>query len=117
GIAGDGWVGASASCVLSHPGGKGMLVLRGMVPRLQGTPAGFTQRVRVLVDGREVGRGHTACGAFEYRCPVSGAAGPRRIELRFAHCQTLPTPDGRSVAALGAFLGFDACPAVQGAAP
>jgi hypothetical protein len=106
GIYENGWVAELAHCTLTHRGGSRLLVVRGQVPMLAGN-RNFAQELTVLVDGRPVARRHLGLGDFEVRTEVTGPPGRQRVELHFAHCQHLPAPDNRPVAALLTWVGFE----------
>jgi hypothetical protein len=100
GIYEDGWVGDDAYAVLAG-GRPADLVVRAEIP-----PAPRGQRLRVLVNGREVATRAVAPGRLSLKVPVPASRLPRRIELRWASAPRLPEPDGRPAAAFLQFLGF-----------
>jgi hypothetical protein len=112
GIAADGWLLDVASAKLTQPGGQAVLVVKGMVPRID--DAGFTTDLRVLVDGQEIGRQTLAPGDFELRAGTQTGAGPHVVELRFSATQQLPAPDSRWVGARLASLAFEGGSAATG---
>jgi hypothetical protein len=93
----DGWVGESASAVLSADRGA-HLAVEGET--LSARP------LRLLVDGREVARTQLRPGPFRLRVRVPPGTSRRRIQLRFDSVRPLPAPDTRPVAARLTFLGF-----------
>jgi hypothetical protein len=105
GIYEEGWVAEEAFCVLAYPGGRGSLVIQGEVPKFGPTPP--PRQLIVCVDGVEMLRRTVAAGPFEFRCPLDGAAGRRRVEVRFSEAGALPHPDNRPVAARLIRLGFE----------
>ncbi|MHB8626469.1 MAG: hypothetical protein ACYDEO_09715 [Aggregatilineales bacterium] len=105
GIYEDGWVSESSFVRLTQPQDANALVVRGTVPMVNASD--FSTEVSVLVDGQEVGRQTLGLGHFELRVPVSGQRGRHQIDLRFSKWQQLPAPDGRPVAALLSFIGFE----------
>ena len=109
GLDGDRWLAGTASFTLAQPAAPTSLVVRGMVP-LVNDPA-YISELHILVDGQEVARQTLGLGDFELRVPApAGAAGQRRVELRFSSTQQLPAPDGRQVGARVTFAGFEAAP-------
>lgn len=102
----DGWISEAAWVMLSHPRGLANLVVVGDIPDFGEAP--FTPELRLLVDGREVGRRTLKAGKrFDLRCAVPPGEGRRRVELRFSSVQQLPWPDGRPSAALIVKCGFE----------
>jgi hypothetical protein len=97
----DGWVSQDAYVELNKAPNAAIFV-RGIVPLID--DAGFSTEMQVLVDGREVGSQILHLGEFEVSIPAPGAAGERKLELRFSRTQQLP--DGRPVGALLHGIGF-----------
>ncbi|HZY84777.1 MAG TPA: hypothetical protein VFE78_08095 [Gemmataceae bacterium] len=101
----DGWATEASSCVLARPAGPIDVVVRGVVPVIEGN-ADFTTRLRVLQDGREVHAAELKTGTFEVRCPARGGTGPSLVQLLFTDCQRLSSADPRRVAARIEILGL-----------
>lgn len=96
----DGWLARESSVVLAG-GHAADLVVRATVP-----PPASGQRLRVLVDGREVATRAVPPGELELRVPIPASSRPREIELRWASAPRLPAPDIRHAAARLEFLGI-----------
>ena len=108
---------AAANGAGATGGGPKAVLVRGTVPAISGDNT-FRAELRVLVDGKELGRQVLAPGDFEFRGGIEAAstgAARRRVELRFSDVQRLPDGDRRPVAALLRYVGLvDATPADQG---
>lgn len=100
----DGWISESSEYVLSHAADRKTLSVSGLVP-LIGNPD-FHSALRVLVDGREVGRAQVGIGAFNFHFPAPKTTGALRVTLLFDRFQRLPNGDGRPVAAQLYTVGF-----------
>lgn len=106
GIFADGWTAPHfRTRLLAAPGRDA--VVRGCVPGF--TSATFRTEVTLLIDGTEVAKRELGPGDFEIRVPVPNpGTGPRWIECRVSHSQTLPAPDGRAVGVQLKSVGFEA---------
>lgn len=91
GIFADGWSEPVATATL-RGGGPGNLVIQADVP-LSG------QRLRVLVNGRQVASQQVAPGRLDLRVPLPLSPGPRRVEVRWAVTAPISTEDPRVAAA------------------
>ncbi len=100
----DGWISESSEYVLAQPPDRPVLVVSGLVP-LIGNP-NFHQVLRVLADGRIVGRADLGIGAFSFQFPARNLGPHARVTLLFDHFQRLPNGDGRPVAAQLYSVGF-----------
>lgn len=100
----DGWISESSEYVLSRPADKTSLVVSGVVP-LIGDP-NFHTALRVLADGRLLGRSEVGIGAFSFQFPARNLGRQTRISLLFDRFQQLPNGDGRPVGAKLYSLGF-----------
>jgi hypothetical protein len=105
GLYADGWVCATASCLLARPAGPADVLVRGAVPGAEGESA-FVTRLRVLQDGREVYAVELRPGPFEVRCPARTGTGPSEVRLLFSGSQRLSSADPRQVAARVDVLGL-----------
>ncbi len=105
GIHSDGWCQGHLRAKLLPAADDSEIVVRGLVPAVEGNSAFFTE-LTVWVDGAEVARRSLGVGEFEVRAPVARGSQARWVECRFSHTQTLSPPDGRNVAAQLRFLGF-----------
>lgn len=100
----DGWISESSEYVLSHPKAKPVLWVSGLVP-LIGNP-NYHQTLRVLADGKLVGRADLGIGTFSFQFPARNVGPAPRITLLFDHFQRLPNGDGRPVSTQLYSLGF-----------
>jgi hypothetical protein len=91
--------------VLARPDGPAEVVIRGVVPVLDGNTA-FTTRLRVVQDGHEVHATELKTGTFEVRCPAIAGSGPSVLQLLFTDCQRLSQEDAREVGARIEILGL-----------
>jgi hypothetical protein len=101
----DGWATGSASCLLARPAGPAEVVVRGVVPVIEGNAA-FATRLRVLQDGQEVHAVELKPGTFEVRCPAVTGTGASVVQLLFSDCRRLSSGDPRRVAARIETLGL-----------
>ena len=115
GLARDGWIGDQSFFVFTAPDAPSDIVVRGSVPGLADTT--FKTELRVLVDGHEAARKLIGIEEFELRAPAPYGPGRHRVELHFSAVQQLPFPDGRSMAALIRFVGFEASGGSLSASP
>ncbi len=102
----EGWVASEAKVRLTEAAPDDDCVIRGMVPGLPGA-TDFETELTVLIDETTVTRRILKPGEFEVRIPRHAGAGVRWVGLRFSRIQTLPAPDGRTVAAHIHFIGFE----------
>ena len=100
GIYEDGWTAENSYVVLAG-GRPTTLVLRAVVP-----PATASQRLQVLVNGREVATRYVAPGELELAAPIGASRSARRIEMHWASARPLPAPDRRPVSARVDLLGL-----------
>ena len=106
GLMHGGWVADASAFELTRPETPSVVVIDGMIPRIDDPT--FTTELRVLVDGEEVARQTCGVGQFRVRAPVPPDRDGWRVELRFSDVQRLPEPDGRPVAAQVRLIGFEA---------
>jgi len=105
GIYDDGWTGKTLALSLKQPSGEEVLVLRGLVPKVDDPDYHAVVEVTIgnkLLDRRSVGTGN-----FEIVTPVEGGAQVRRITADFSATQRLPGGDNRLVGARLSFVGFE----------
>ena len=125
GIYEDGWVSEHSICKLAQPTPASQAVVKGEVPRLPNGDPYFETRAQLFVDGKLVAEQTLKPGAFELRGDVPAEASEsasthhvRKIELKFSRYQNLPMvdgyPDGRPVAAMLKYLGFQRRPGAGG---
>jgi hypothetical protein len=109
GVYEDGWNSEASFFTLTQPAGGSTIVARGEVPLIDGPD--FATELHLLVDGEEVARRVLRPGPFDIRGPVAFGGGRRRVDLRFSELQLLEGSgeqhDGRPVAALMQFVGFE----------
>lgn len=101
----DGWCGAHTTFQLEQTSAPAALVVRGQIPAIGSPPLPMTMVIRI--DGVALSTTSLTPGDFEVRSLVLGAIGLKRVELGFDHTNTLPAPDGRTVAALLKLVGFE----------
>jgi hypothetical protein len=105
GIFEDGWISPIASLNLYQPEGKPLLIVRGMVPKIDRED--YRTSVEVRVDRHVVARQSLGLGEFTLEAQVPAMPGKHRIELTFDNPQILPAGDGRAIGSRLSFAGFE----------
>ena len=105
GIFEDGWVSPTASLDLDQPGGKQLLAVRGMVPKVGRDD--YRTSLDVRVDREVVATQTLGLGDFALVARVPEKPGKHRIDLVFSTPQVLPAADGRVIGAHLSFVGFE----------
>ena len=100
GIDETGLVGSDSYAVLSRGKAADLLLRAGVFP----APSG--QRLRVLINGKELLSRRVESGELKLRVHVPASRIPRHIELRWRFAPSLPAPDGRKAAAALNYLGL-----------
>ncbi|NOT60458.1 MAG: hypothetical protein HOP19_09565, partial [Acidobacteria bacterium] len=108
GIFEDGWLSDAPFLGLTQPAEANALVIRGMVSSSENL-AFFTQ-LQATIDNHLIGGKNLGVGNFELVLPIPKGTGLRRIQLAFSDTQPLAADDGRSVAALLQYIGFETKP-------
>ena len=103
GVYEDGWVAESSYLMLGQRKERSPLLVRVMVPVIEGKPA--SSQLVVLMDGAEVARRSLLPGNSQFTIPGPGV-GRHRVELVFDKAAALPAPDSRPASALIGFVGF-----------
>jgi hypothetical protein len=101
----DGWVSEAVLLGLKSLPDQTQFVVEGGVP-LTGDP-NFSTQAQILIDGVTVHTQVLSVGSFSMKVPFSGRTGRHSVEIRFSHIQNLPGEDGRPVAAIASYIGFD----------
>ena len=117
GIYADGWTAPKASLSLVEPRGQQVLVIRGMIPKIDRDD--FRTDVEVSLDGKVVGKKSVGLGDFSLEANIPPSPGKHRIGLVFKSVQLLPNGDYRPIGTRLSFAGFEAAPKtrVVGALP
>ncbi|MEI7555214.1 hypothetical protein [Candidatus Chlorohelix sp.] len=105
GVYEDGWISEAAFFRLAQPTSTAKLVIKGTIPLIDNQ--NFTSNLEILSDGILVATKQLPLGDFEIQLPVTGTVANHRIDLRFSKFQTLPGNDGRPVAALIKYVGYE----------
>ncbi len=103
GIYEDAWVAESSYLTLRQGAEGSPLVVRVMVPLVEGKPA--SSQLILLIDGSVLARRSLTPGECELQIPAAGG-GKHRIKLVFDRATNLPAPDNRPVSAKIRFVGF-----------
>jgi hypothetical protein len=105
GIYADGWTGPKASLSLFEPRGQQLLVIRGMIPKIDRDD--FKTDVEVSLDDKVVAKKSVGLGNFSIEVRLSPSSGKHRVGLVFASVQLLPNGDNRPIGTRLSFAGFE----------
>ena len=105
GIYADGWTAPKASLSLFEPSGQQLLVIRGMIPKIDRDD--FKTDVEVSLDDKVVAKKSVGLGDFSIKVRLSPSPGKHRVGLVFASVQLLPNGDGRPIGTRLSFAGFE----------
>lgn len=108
GIYPDGWTAPKASLSLVEPRGQQVLVIRGLIPKIDRDD--FRTDVEVSLDDKVVAKKSVGLGNFSIEARVPPSPGEHRVGLVFGSVQLLPNGDDRPIGARLGFAGFEAAP-------
>ncbi len=106
GIYADGWTAPKASLSLFEPRGQQVLVIRGMIPKIDRDD--FRTEVDLSLDDKVMAEKSVGLGNFSIEAHVPPNPGKHRVGLVFRSVQLLPNGDDRPIGARLSFAGFAA---------
>jgi hypothetical protein len=105
GIYADGWTSPKASLSLFEPHGQQVLVIRGMIPKIDRDD--FRTDVEVSLDDKVVAKKSVGLGDFSLEARIPPSPGKHRVGLVFKSVQLLPNGDYRPIGTRLSFAGFE----------